>query len=66
MKRKVDNFRMFNDKIRMDIFLNYVDYFCIYFNVVVLFFQLLVVIIIFNDVLREVFDGFFYKERIEL
>ena len=65
MKRKADNLRMPNDKTRMDILLNHVDHFCIHPNVAALSLQLLAAITISNDVLREVLDGFFHKERTE-
>lgn len=67
MERKGINVSFFNDKERLDIFFNYLNYFnCNDFDVMVILFKLLVVMSISNEVLREVFDKFFYKVMILL
>lgn len=67
MERKGINVSFCVDKERLDIFFNYLNYFnCNDFDVMVILFKLLVVMSISNEILREVFDKFFYKVMILL
>lgn len=47
------------DKERLDIFFDYFNYFCFFFDMMVILLKLLVVKSVKNDVLREVFCNFF-------